>query len=529
MKGIKKIDENLIAPNRSLLLIDYNSDPNKINRSVFDNSNWISGALKCNPSCNGLTFKKINDQNDYQFFDAVNTLMRGSINETLIAKHSIKNNEEYDHLDNACVTANKIRKDAVIEEKIKDNAVTTSKIKNGAVEENKLSDNSVSTNKIQEGAITCYKITTNGVPMRYDDGDLRIATENLQDQLITSYKIRDGAVTEYKIAMYNVTNSRLSTIDGYDFSAIPEISTSAAVRWFNIEPGTIFGKPTEFFVDGQTRVFNGQIMDRSIVNQNIDDNTINERCMMNGAVTNRVIGEHEVYGKAIAPQAIQSGHIENETITSAQIAEKGITTENYADYSITKIKLDNEIINVVDNAVIYDEEGNVTILKAATCNVAIGSEDVDGKSNGNGYLRVYGDIKADRVYNMSYSDLAEGYIPGEELEAGDIVELREDGKVYKAFNSDIPSVVVGVVSDEFATCYGATKEEIEAGEKVAVGLIGKVHVKVNGKVKIGEPIRIGSMPGVGALWSTSDIVIGKALETSEIDGVHKVLCLIKPF
>ena len=165
---------------------------------------------------------------------------------------------------------------------------------------------------------------------------------------------------------------------------------------------------------------------------------------------------------------------------------------------------------------------------ASSCTVKIGSEDADGKSMANGSLRVYGDIRADRVYNMAYADLAEGYIPGEDLEPGDIVELREDGKVYKAYSNGLPAVIVGVVSDEYATCYGASKEELEEGSKVAVALIGKVHVKIKGPVRIGEPVKINNIPGVGLPWSNNNIVVGKALETVEEDGMHKVLCLIKP-
>ena len=129
---------------------------------------------------------------------------------------------------------------------------------------------------------------------------------------------------------------------------------------------------------------------------------------------------------------------------------------------------------------------------------------------------------------MAYADIAEGYVPGEELEAGDIVELREDGKVYKAYSNGLPAVIVGVISDEYATCYGASKEEIEDGSKVAVALVGKVHVNIKGSIKIGDEIKVNNIPGVGCSWSNNKIVIGKALETIEEDGMHKVLCLIKP-
>lgn len=510
MKGIKKIDENLITPERSLTIT---------NPALVDNKNWQKGTLKCDPTNHGLQHK-IGD-NKFSYFNATKILLPRSVNHTLIADHAIRNDNDYDHLSDECVTNNKVHRRTSTEDtksldhfRLQYRTITNDELAKDCVDNRALANNSVATANIQNEAVTCDKIASTSPAA--GKKDLRIKTANLQDNVVTSTKLASGAVYRDNIVNGEVINEKLA---------------EKAVTWDKISPYSIYGgEMTEFKTqEGKVVMGEGLIAEKTITNWNIADLTINTDCMMNGAVTNRVIGQFEVYGDRIAPEAIKPAHIEANSLTSAQIMPFGIETESYNDFSITKKKLANNVASVIDNAVVYDESGNVKMLKGARCEVSIGSEDANGKSKSDGYLRVYGDIKADRVYNMSYSDLAEGYIPGEELEAGDIVELREDGKVYKAFNSDIPSIVVGVVSDEFAACYGATREEIEAGEKVAVGLIGKVHVKVNGKVKIGQAVRIGNMPGVGALWSTSDVIIGKALETSEIDGVHKVLCLIKPF
>ena len=130
---------------------------------------------------------------------------------------------------------------------------------------------------------------------------------------------------------------------------------------------------------------------------------------------------------------------------------------------------------------------------------------------------------------MTYQDLAEAYIPGEHLEPGDIVAMREDGLVYKANAFD--QCIVGVVSDEFANCLGATIEEIEKGWKVAVGTVGKVHVNVRGPVKLGQKIQVvGADLGIGNATWTSTNNIGKSLETIEcgLDEVNKVLVQIRP-
>ena len=144
-------------------------------------------------------------------------------------------------------------------------------------------------------------------------------------------------------------------------------------------------------------------------------------------------------------------------------------------------------------------------------------------------LHCTGDIEGNRVYFMTYQDLAEAYKPGEDMQPGDIVAMREDGLVYKANAFD--QCVVGVISNEFANCLGATIEEIENGSKVAVGTIGKIHVSVRGPVKLGQQIHvIGADSGIGsASWTTINS-IGKALETIECgtNEINKVLVQIRP-
>ena len=101
-----------------------------------------------------------------------------------------------------------------------------------------------------------------------------------------------------------------------------------------------------------------------------------------------------------------------------------------------------------------------------------------------------------------------------------------DGKVYKA-EYNIPGVIVGIVSDEYAACYGATEEEIKSGEKVAVGLVGRLHVNVTGPTVIGQDIMVSYRDkGLGEALFGFGHKIGKVLETTEEKGIHKVLCLI---
>ena len=475
MKGIKKIDENLISPYRSLTI----TNPN-----LPDNANWQVGTLKCYPSVGGLRYKR-DEAGNYELFDATQILYPETITSELIKNGTIRTED----LADGCVT----------NDKIADRTINHIKMQFQTLTEDEMANDSIVTRTIKNENVTADKLATDSV-----------ITVKIKDSAVTSEKIANSAVTSMKIADSAVTNTKLS---------------NDSVTNDKIMDGTITGQKI-----APLTITGGNIAAQTITNMNIAIGTITSTNLMNGAVIEDKIADGAVTSTKIGVGQVLSSNIANKTIGSEQIADGGIKTSNYANQSITKEKLANDVFDVVNNAVIYNGEGNVPIMKEgfASCAVSIGTADDKGNSMANGSLRVYGDIRADRVYNMAYSDLAEGYIPGEALEPGDIVELREDGKVYKAVYGEQPAAVVGVVSDEFAACYGATKEEIEAGDKVAVALIGRVHVKVRDKVKIGQQIKVGRHPGVGTFWTFSGPTIGVALETCEEDGIQKVLCLVKP-
>ena len=489
MKGIKKIDENVISAYRSLTI----TNPN-----LLDNTNWQIGTLKCDPTNAGLTYK-VNSSGEFSLFNATNILIGNTVTSDLIKDGTIQTID----LSDRCI----------VNDKIDDRTINHMKLQAHTITDDEMDSQSITNRALQEQCVTDNKIAENTILNR-SLSDACVQFRNMAEKSVGTAHIVDNSITESKL-----TSDSVSTVKIKD----------SAVTYKKIAPHTILGgDSTEIVENGVRTVVQGNIAQGTITSYNIANYTINSQNLMDGCILNRCIGDGEVYGTKIRNKSIVTSHIADVAITKDQIAAGAITTDKYADRSITLAKLDNEVSNVVSNAVKYDATGNVQMLQGERCDVKIGSEDAFGASMNNGSLRVYGDIRADRVYNMAYSDLAEGYIPGEYLEPGDIVEIREDGKVYKSFSNGIKAAIVGVVSDEYAACYGATKEEILTRKKVAVALVGKVHVKCKGPIAIGDEIRINNIPGVGVTWSLNKYVIGTALETVEEEGIHKVLCLVRP-
>lgn len=501
---MKKISENVVASGRSLTLI---------NDQVKDNTNIQKGALKTLTEgstytvnipveendtdkdvsityTSGLKYKA--DTNKYVSFDAKGILEPLSIDaEVMLETHSIYARA----LNTGCVITDKLAEQAVTTPKIKDLNVTTEKVNNLAITNTKLGNGSVTNDKIANSTIVAYEKV---VPST-------ITTELLVDYSVDSRKIANGAVINEKLGTHAVTTEKIA---------------DKTITNTNIADKTILGSN---IADGTIDTINYK--DSSISTVKLQDGCITEPKLATGAVTSEKIALNTITADNIKQGAINSACIENDSIETVDLHDACVTME----------KLAPDVFGKVSEAVIYENSNPDYALTYGEAHDhmvqikrTVNGEGQDTDLYVSGHIYAKGNIEGARVYNMAYADIAEGYIPGEELEPGDIVELRENGRVYKAcLHNGFAAAVVGVISDEYAACYGASEKEIKNKEKVAVALVGKVHVKVNGPAYIGSAISASDVPGAGTLYENG-IVIGRALETSKQCGVHKVLCLVRP-
>lgn len=463
-QGIKKIDENVIANGRSLSITSA---------SIKDNTNFQVGTLKCYPIDKGLKFKYAS--NDYRLFDAPKILEEYSIIDSIIGNQEITTrtikdlNITTDKIAERNITRDKIKLNAIGEQEIDNDVIKTRHISNEQITTEKLADICVTRNKIKDAEIIAGKLAADSV-----------ISINIVNGSITNNKILDAAVTNDKIKDNTIENIKLK----------------------------------DFTIQGGNETGISKIAEKTITAYNIADDTITTSKLANGCVTGIKIGLNTIDSDNIKTGGIKTFTIANEAITSDKLSTDSIITNKIADRAVTKEKLAEDISSSITNAVVYEQDdlgNNCVRIKDGNYFSVMG-----------GNVTVNGTVTADRVYNMAYSDLAEGYIPGEELEPGDTVYLYKDGKVYKNYEP-LECCLVGVVSDEYALCLGASNEELTNGEKVAVALIGKVHVKTPYEINIGEYVR-----------DKENNYIGKALESKHDkeaiikNGYQKVLALVFP-
>ena len=344
-----------------------------------------------------------------------------------------------------------------------------------SIQHNELNKDSVITDKIKDLAVTDKKLAKDSV-ITAKIKDLAVTESKLGQNSVTVNKIMNGAVTESKIADNAVTTSKIKKDN------VTRDKLSSALR-------------SE--LDG---------LRTSITN-------------LDNRFKTHVADSEEKFDQLFNKVAQLDNDIKllrSEMNTKLQELESKLKIE--INNTVEKYNLKNAVTHYN-----YDIIGNKISGKYASTPLS------DIKCTGN--ITCSGDINGKRVYFMTYQDLAEAYIPGEALEAGNIVAMHNDGKVYRA--ESMNDCVVGVISNEFANCLGASKEELFNGSKVAVGMIGKVHVKVKGPIKLGQYIGISlsdSGVGCGLGMAVESKGIGKALEEydCDFDEIHEVLVQIRP-
>lgn len=129
---------------------------------------------------------------------------------------------------------------------------------------------------------------------------------------------------------------------------------------------------------------------------------------------------------------------------------------------------------------------------------------------------------------VSYYDYAEYFDKGDsdlEPEPSDVIVVGEDDRYIKSTKA-YDKTVVGVYSDEWGQIIGGEGKPKE--ELISVGLAGRLHVKVIGKVKPGDLLVSSPTPGAAMASRAYEpgTVIGKALEHKDTEEIGKVRMLI---
>ena len=469
--GVRKVNEYLISDGRALIITELLD----LSSDIDIWSSIANGSLYVNPEEGTLKFKKINSAKGvWSTFSASGIIRENSIVNNLLADYSI----DGEKIAAGAISTRNIENYAITGEKIMNESVTEKHIAKGSLTGKVFIDNSISGIKIVDYSIDGSKITQRSL----DKFALKLGT-------LTGDEIKDKSIPSYKLISVDGSIIENNSIDG--------------------------DKLKNNSINGRTKILsnsitNSELGEKCIKNYNLSLKCIDSENLMDGVVTKEKYADLSIYNDKIA----------NNTIEGSKLALKTIKGDNIAYTTINKENLSIELQNSLDNVVLY--ENGVAQING------------DARVTGNIYAATDNcsqNITGFKVFNPVFKDFAEAFEYVEVLSYGDIVEITDDGKVKKATPNS--TKVIGVVSNSYAMCFGATSKELDEKSKMPIGLLGQVYVNIVGSVEAGDFI-ISCGEGIGKAIKPNGnyergSVVGKALETNNNNDIKKVLCLVCSF
>jgi hypothetical protein len=149
------------------------------------------------------------------------------------------------------------------------------------------------------------------------------------------------------------------------------------------------------------------------------------------------------------------------------------------------------------------------------------SDEVTGTGRGRVVMNQFGGVG----YETGAADFGEYLILDEPVEFGDVISKTYKGNV----KSNKGNLVLGVISDN-AGFIGNSNISNKENAKV-VGYLGVIRTKVSteyGEIKKGDPIGVGSIPGVGTKMTRAGYIVGHAIESYNGQGIGKIEVQIAP-
>ena len=465
--GIRKVNEYLISNGRALIFTD-NIDFS----SDIDIWNSIAnGSIYVNPEEGTLKYKNFNSQKGiWSMFKAPNILMENSITNNLILDYEL----DSEKFSTGAVDNRVLGTYAVTSDKIMNESIIEKNIAQNSMTGKILIDNSVSGSKIVDYSLDGSKIVQRSV----DKFAIMINT-------LTGDEIKDNSIPSYK----------LISVDG---SIVEENSLDG----ISIKDNSVDGKK---IISGT--ITNAKLGQKCVSNYNMDKDSVGFDNIIDNSITEN----------KYANLSIGNSKIKDNTIENSKIRDYEIQGNKIAYGTINKENLNSDIQNILNNAITYENgiakiKGNMEVVG----NIHAISNDCSQT------------ITGFKVFNPVFKDFAEAFEYEGKLEYGDIVEITENGKVKRAkYNS---SKLIGVVSNSYAFCLGATKEELDKKEKMPIGLLGRVSINIIGEVSAGDFI-ICNGNGIGKAIKSScsqftGSIVGRALESNNNRSIKKVLCLV---
>lgn len=397
-----------------------------------------------------------------------------------------------------------IKNNTLLGEKLVDNSVSGFKLLTGSIGPEKLKDNTFTGDKFKDDSIDGYKIKTGS-----------IISAKLVDNNLESRKLKDGTIEANKIKPHGI-NKDCIELECIDADLIAKKSITKEL----IEDGTIQ---------------HGQLSDKCIGANNLQTNSVTTEKIEDGAITADKLANVNFSGTMFENESIDNSKIKNldgfklldKTVTGSKLENDTITNNKIKDNTISESKLDSELRSKLTKTIAIDSEVEIDNVKYTNTAYIDGNQYISGNLTVKGDIEGSGDITGLRVFNPVFCDFAEGFSVRGQIEPGDAACLcRDKALTVEKLNKINYRNFIGFVSDEYSSCNGATRYELDSGKKVAISIAGRIHINLpNQRADIGDYVEVNNH----GLYLTKERTInsiGRILE-NKISETEKVLCLVR--
>lgn len=343
---------------------------------------------------------------------------------------------------------------------------------------------------------------------------------NNSRSVIVAY-INDNPIAVFSPTQFTILNDPENTLDGFTFirqgitlKDSASGTTSSAFRFWGTASNAekLGGKPATDFVTAGTPSFSQQIEAGlngiSIGNDFIIEADDSGVTPLRGVIKNESGANNEIHFKT---RDGTDTLVHSLTINSTGLLPAADLTYNLGSPSL-RFKQ------------IYAEEfGGGPAAKADTLKISAGTylsasvnaiaSTIVARSSDN---TIFADEFNGTATSAKYADLAEKYTTDQEYPVGTIMSV---GGIAETTAADRSSIVIGVISE--APAYLMNSE----CDGQAIGLKGRVPVRVTGTVKKGDPI-YADHDGVGTAQLAPNLV-GVALEDSDEIAEKLIECVLK--
>lgn len=480
--GVRKIDELLIGNGRAIILTKEPS-------SNIDKVKWDTieeGTAFINPSNGYLRYKATNSNiNQWNKFNPINLFDDKTIINQLLGDR--------------CITNDKLAISSITNINLTDNCIENRNLSNSCVSQDKCVQESFNGGIFEDNSINGVKIE-----------DISIDGEKIIPRSVEPYVLKINSITEQEIGQYciSIENKALSRN-----VVLEENISSSAISERVMRENSI-------------TLENNALNDLVVITDKIAMQAITEEKMAFNSITenNKALSDECIISRNIKKQNIKEEHMSENSITlkNKAISKAAIIGDNICDKAIDLNHIVDKWANVIKNA-IFVESGiaNVNGSLSIYDNLILQNGNISANKNDCSQS-----ITGFRVYNPVFRDFAEAFKSESTLNIGDIVEI-ENGE-YVRHAEPYSNKIVGVVSDQYALCLGATEEELKNKDKYPIGLLGRVYINILGKAEPGDfVISQGKGVGIAIRGYIPGCVAGKVLEKKSTYDVGKVLCLVQ--